>query len=256
MARRIDAWMNGVRLSDIGPIYIKQVNEPGPEMEITYIERPTRGGQEVARRRRKVLKVSIVAQIHELWDLARRTEIRQAIAAWSEGGILELSNHPGQQLHVLSTGEPGVGSVRDFNSEIDIELEANEIPYWEEKNTVTVSGTGSSGSYTVTIPGTAKEVPVGAVFTPSAAVTDLTVTAACGGVTKSIQLTGMSVSGAITFGRDAFDRITIYSGSTNLMPYRTQASADDLIIPAGAATMSFSAGVSGTMLFTAKGRWL
>lgn len=256
MARRIDAWMNGVRLSDIGPIYIKQVNEPGPEMEITYTERPTRGGQEVARRRRKALKVSIVAQIHELFDLIRRTEVRQAIAAWSDGGILELSNHPGQRLRVISTGDPGIGAARDFNSDIEIEFEANEVPYWEERDYSTAGGTGSSGSFALRIPGTAKEVPVEAVFTPSAAITELTVTVACGGVTQSIQLTGMSVSGAITFGRDVCDRITIYSGNTNLMPYRTQASADDLTVPAGNATVSFTASGSGSITFRARGRWL
>ena len=257
MARRhIDAWMDGIRLADIGAIVIDDVNEPPAEMDIGYQARAIRGGQTVQKRRRKSLKVTIHAKIHELFDLGKRNAIRDAIAEWCNGSILELSNHPDRQLHVICTTEPGLGAVRDFNSLLDIELEANEIPYWEDKMPNSVTGSGTSGSTTLLIAGNAKEVPVECTFTPGSTIAALTVTVSCGGVTKSIALSGMSVSGAIVFGRDEQDRLTIKNGSTSLMRYRSAASADDLIVPAGRATVSWSAGVSGSISFSAKGRWL
>ena len=257
MARHIEAVMDGVRLADLGNIVIRSVNEPDPEMEIEYINRPTRGGREVQKRKRKALRVTINAAIHELYDLKKRNEIRQAVAKWCDGSILELSNHPGQRLHVISKSEPGIGDVRDFNSEMAIELEANEIPYWEESAPNTASGSGTTGSATLVIDGTAKEIPVEVTFTPGSTIAALTVTVSCGGVTKSIALSGMSVtSGTIKFGRDEKDRLTIKNGNTSLLRYRSAASADDLTVPAGRATVSWTAGVSGSISFSARGRWL
>ena len=257
MARHIEAVMDGVRLADLGNIVIRSVNEPDPEMEIEYINRPTRGGREVQKRKRKALRVTINAAIHELYDLKKRNEIRQAVAKWCDGSILELSNHPGQRLHVISKAEPGIGDVRDFNSEMAIELEANEIPYWEESAPNTVSGSGTTGSATLVIDGTAKEIPVEVTFTPGSTIAALTVTVSCGGVTRSIALSGMNVtSGTIRFGRDEKDRLTIRNGSTSLLRYRSAASADDLTVPAGRATVSWTAGVSGSISFSARGRWL
>ena len=70
-------------------------------------------------------------------------------------------------------------------------------------------------------------------------------------------LSGLSsVTGAITFSRDAEDRLQILTGTTNLMPYRTAASADDLVIPAGMATVSWSVSASRSISFSARGRWL
>ena len=258
MARHIDAWMDGIRLSEIGDIVIREVEEPAPDVEITYGARSIRGGQTVQKRRRKALRVSIHAAIHELRDLTKRNAVRQAIAAWCGGSLLELSNHPDQQLHVVCKAEPGLGNVRDFNSELTIDLEANEIPYWEEKIPNSTTGSGASGSKTLLIAGTAKEIPVECTFTPGSALAALSITVSCGGVTKTIALSGMSISSgsAVVFGRDEKDRLTIKNGATSLMRYRSAASADDLTIPAGNATVSWTAGVSGSISFSAKGRWL
>ena len=40
MARHVEAWMDGVRLSDLGAVLIQSVNEPSPDQEITYGNRP------------------------------------------------------------------------------------------------------------------------------------------------------------------------------------------------------------------------
>ena len=257
MARHIDAWMDGVRLADLGAVFVQGVDEPPPEMDIEYVNRAIRGGRGIQKRKRRALQVTIHAAIHELFDLKKRAALRDAVAAWANGSILELSNHPDKRLNVICLAEPGLADVRDFNSTLDISLEADVIPYWEEKWPVETSGSGSSGSKTLLIPGTAKEVPIEVEIGSGSGISSLTVTASCGGVTKSISLTGMSsVTGSISFTRDEQDRLQIMRGSTSLLPYRTAASADDLIIPAGKATLSWTASASRSVSFSARGRWL
>lgn len=250
--------MDGVQLSAIGPIIIQQVQEPAADMEITYGTRPGRGGQDVLTSRRKALKVTIETAIRELFDLGRRAKVLQAMAGWAKGSVLELSNHPGQQLHVKCRSFPALGAVRDYTQGIQIELEADEIPYWEEKVPVQGSGSGTSGSVSLFIPGTADEIPVDASFTPESGLTALTVTAACGGVTKSIALSGMGVASgtAVRFTHDAGGRLEITAGTTSLLRYRSAASSDDLTIPAGTATLTWSGNAYGPMRFSARGRWL
>ena len=47
MARHVDAVMDGVSLSAVGPIIIQQIQEQAAEIEITYGVRPVRNGQDV-----------------------------------------------------------------------------------------------------------------------------------------------------------------------------------------------------------------
>lgn len=257
MARHIEAWMDGIRLADLGAVFVKGVDEPAPEMDIEYVNRAIRGGRGIQKRKRRALQVTIHAAIHELFDLRKRAEIRDAVAQWAGGSILELSNHPDRRLHVICLAEPGLADVRDFNSTLDMTFEADVIPYWEEKIATTASGTGTSGTASMLIHGTAKEVPVDVTVAAGSAITSLTVTVSCGGVSKSITLSSLSsLEGAITFSRDNQDRLQIMSGTTSLLPHRTAASADDLIIPAGKATVSWSVSASRSVSFSARGRWL
>lgn len=255
--RHIDAWMDGVLLQSIGPVLISDVNEPGPDMEITYVNRPG-GGQIVSRRSRKCLRVTIQCVIHELWDLARRNQVRQEIVRWAQGSVLKLSNHPGQHLKVICKNEPGTGDDRDYNSEIQLEFEANEIPYWENDLPVSGSGSGNSGTVSLFVPGSCDKTPILATITPGSGntITSLVLTVTNGSKSRSIELTGVSTAGAITFDRDEFDRLNISIPSQSLLPYRTQASDDDLTVPAGTVTCEWEANCSVTADFSAYGRWL
>lgn len=255
MARHVDAWMDGVRLADLGPILIQDVNEPTADQEITYGNRPGRAGRDVLVNRRRLLRVTIEIAIRELFDLGKRTQVLQAVAGWARGSILELSNHPGQRLHVQQKAAPALGRVRDYTTVMPIDFEASVIPFWEEAAPVECRMTGSSGTGTMLIPGTADQVPVNFSFRPQSAATTLTISVACGGVTQQIQLTGMSI-GAIDFVRDSEDRLAILAGNVSMIRYRTQASDDDLLIPCGMATVSFSSDAPGEAVFSARGRWL
>lgn len=261
MSRHIEAWMNGIKLSNLGfcPILIQEVQESAPTQETTYLARPVRPGQDVQKNRRTSLRVTIYVAIRELYNLQNREVTMRMLTMWASGGILELSYRPSQRLHVIGKASPTLGNVRDYTSRIAIELEANTIPFWEDTTIKRVTGTSISGNRTLVVGGNASDIPINITFTPTSSedkVNDLQVIVTCGGVTREIRLTGMDASGPIVFDRDDCDRLTIKSGSTSLLRYRTDTSSDDLTVPSGTATIIWQADVAGTIVCTARGRWL
>lgn len=55
--------MDGVALSTIGPILIKEVHEDAPTLNVMYDDRPVRYGQTVSVRKRSSIRVAIEMQI-------------------------------------------------------------------------------------------------------------------------------------------------------------------------------------------------
>ncbi len=260
MARHVEVFMDGVKLTDVAGILIQDIEEFAAEMDLVYGARLIRAGQDVQAIRRKSLKVSITFVIKELKDLARRNTILQEVCRWASGSVLEISNHPGQQLHVHCRAYPSLTNVRKYWSELKIELEADEIPFWEEKLPVTrqLLQQSDTGSGSLMIPGTAL-TPVNVRFVPAGgSLTSLAVTVVSGSVSKTITLSNLTVgSGSpVDLMVDDQDRFVIRSGSYNLLQYRTVDSADDFIVPAGLVSFSWEASRGGNITASAKGRWL
>ena len=59
MARRVEVWLDGVALSSVGPIIIKEIHEDAPTLSIQYDDRPTMVGQLVSVHKRQSLRVAI-----------------------------------------------------------------------------------------------------------------------------------------------------------------------------------------------------
>lgn len=258
MARHIEVSMDGIPLSSVGAILIQAVDESPAEMELTYGARLIRPGQDLTVNRRKSLRVTVTFVIRELRDLAKRNAILQAVNAWASGSILELSNHPGQRLRVRCKSFASLGTVRNYATEIKLEFEADEVPYWEDIYPLTVEIPAAYGYTDILVPGTAP-TPVTVKYTPkSASLASFTVTAVGGGVTKQIELTGMQVGKGSTVSLmvDEADRFGISSGSYNLLQYRSIASADDLTMPAGKVRVTWNASTSGNLVIMARGRWI
>lgn len=251
MARHIDAWMDGIELASVGPVLIKEVHEDAPSLNVQYDDRAGRSGQMVSIRKRTSVRVAIEMQIRELFDLARRSHVCEDIARWAEGSVLELSNHPGRQLHVVCTAEPALGEVRDYTSSIRVEFEASVIPYWEDKspNTITVPATGSSGLLNAG----SVEAPVILEVTPSGTLTAFSVTAAG----QTISFTGLNVTAQqkLIIGRDALDNLTAMVGTASQLSKRTAISADDLLIAPGVSQISYTANVACTVTARVRGRY-
>jgi len=252
MPRHIDVWVDGVALSTIGPVLVRQVYEDPPTLEISNGERPGRYGQRRLMVKRQSLQVAVECQIRELRDLAARSRTAEALYRWANGSKLQLSNHPGRHLNCYLSAEPALGEARDYASTIRMEWTADEVPYWEDDlpEQLTISGAQSSG--TLMVQGTVLS-PVSLTVTAGGALTTFSVTA--GGSTVS--LTGLSIpqGGVLTFERDALDNLMIRSGETVLLNKRSADSADDLMAGPGPTPVSYTANASCEVQFTSRGRW-
>lgn len=255
MARHVEAWMDGVQLSAIGAIIIQDVEEAPADYETTYSAQPVLGGRRVLSSRRRSMRVTITAAIRELYDLKKRTAILASMASWCSGTYLELSNHPGQRLRVTRAAYPALGMVRNYTQQIQLIFEANEIPWWEETLTVSVTGTGASGAARLMMPGNGPECPVDVIVTPSGTLTSLAVSCASGGVSRGIYVSGISVSAPILFTHNG-NRLDITCAGQTLLPYRSEGSNDDLIIPAGLVVLAWDASGAVSIEFKGRGRWL
>lgn len=256
MPRHIDAFMDTVPLSSLGPIYIQQVHEDAPSMEIAEASIPGRYGARLITRKRQSLRVTIEAAVGELFNLKRRAGIMEQIAGWAQGRILELSSRPYRRLRVVCTGEPTLGEVRDYTAACRIELTAYDVPYWEDKGVTAMALTnqaGASAAANVYIPGTVAS-PVDLLIRPSAATLhSCTVTVG----ENVITLTGLSIPAteALTFRRSEHDILIIEHDGEMLLSTRTAASSDDLMTPPGYSPFSFSADVACQVTVNTRGRW-
>lgn len=253
MPRHIEAYIDGVPLSSVGPVIIQQVYEDAPTLELTEGERPGRYGSRLLTKKRQSLKVTLEIAIRELFDLNTRARTMEAVAAWAKGSVLVLSSKPDKMLEVTCTAEPTLGAVRDYTATARIEFTAYNVPYWQDTDWTSTAVSGTSATATLEIPGTVA-APVSIDVTPvSGTLTSLSVTA--GGAT--ISLTGLTATSAhvLTFERDVRDDlIIIYNGASQLS-HRSAASADDLMSEPGSASISLTANTSVTATFKTRGRW-
>ena len=256
MPRHIEAWIDGVALSSVGPFLIQQVYEDAPALEITEGERPGRSGQLLITRKRQTLQVAIELVIAERFDLMLRTHHLEVLAQWAQGHILELSNHPGRRLAVACTGEPTLNEARNYASKIRIEFTAYEVPYWEDTSVTSVTLSGDDEEDDLLIPGTVL-APVSLTVTvssaSSAALTDFSVTV--GDRTIVLDELEIAAAGTVTFERDARDNLMIRSGTTSLLSKRTAESDDDLLAGPGVTAVSFTSDVACSVVYSVRGRW-
>lgn len=252
MARHVEAWMDGVALSSVGPYLIQGVTEDAPELE-TYLAAGLRDGQWLTGLRRRSLAVTLRVAIRELFDLSRRAWAAEQLAAWAQGAVLELSNRPERRLRVACTGAPALGDVRSYTEELRVTWTAYAPPCWEDRTPAKLLLTGSEGEGTMQIPGTA-ETAVCLAVTPESALTDFSVTV--GGNTISLSELAIPAGETLVIDRDDWDRLRITGGGVSLLSRRSAASADDLIVPPGSSQVGFGANVNCDVTATVRGRWL
>lgn len=253
MPRHVEAFMDSVPLSAIGPVIIQQIHEDAPSVEVSEATVPGRYGSRLISKQRTSLRVTIEAAIRELFDLRTRAAVMEQIAKWSQGRILELSTRPDRRLRVVCTGEPSLGAVRDYTATCRIELTAYEVPYWENRAVNTVSLSGAETAANIYVPGTVPS-PVEVDIQPTgAALTTVTVTVG----ENTIQLTGLNVAAGntLSFRRSENDVLIISCGEDHLLSHRTPESADDLMTPAGYSAFSLTANTACQVTVATRGRW-
>ena len=254
MARHVEAWMDGVALSSVGPFLLQQIQEEPPETEQTSYARPGMDGQWAGPTRRTALRIVLMVAIRELYDLPRRAMLAEALAVWANGKILQTSNRPGRRLRVRCTGAPALGAVRDYTQEMRVELTAWAPPYWEDEIAERLTLTGSTGSGTIRLPGTADApVAVTVTVTPESALTDLSLTV--GENTITLAERAVPADTPLTLDRDEEDNLRITAAGVSQLRKRTAASADDLYCPPGNVEISFTANAAVELDALARGRW-
>ena len=253
MPRHVEAWMDGVALSSIDAVMIRQIHEDPPQLEIVTGERPGRYGERLISTTRKSIRVVIEVVIRELFDLGKRTRIQERLAAWTMGSVLELSNHPGRRLRVTCSAQPTLGDVRDYTQSLRMEFTAHAVPYWEDAGRTQLTLNGSKNSGKLFIPGTVR-TPVSLSIRPTGG--KLTAfTATVEGM--SIALNGLSVAQdeELRFERDVRDDLAIVQGGASRLSRRSAESADDLLASPGRAAVGFAANTQCTVTFSVRGRW-
>lgn len=66
-------------------------------------------------------------------DYAKRTAALSDVTAWAvNGSLLEISDRPGQQLHVVCTNTPLTMSKRKWTELCEMTFTAFSVPFWED----------------------------------------------------------------------------------------------------------------------------
>lgn len=254
MISRYEAVLNNIALSSLSSdILILDVQYLTPEVRTDTLTLAKREGARVYRQYIAGSSVTIQFEIHA-YGIANRQSILGDVVRWAKnGGLLEINDRPNQQLRCVCNTYPSIASVRNWTDPLSITFSAYELPFWFEKNpvTLTLTGTGSSGD--LFVPGNIDKALVEADITANATLSSVSLTV--NGQTMS--LTGLSVASGSTIVL-SYDQNMIQSikvGNISLIPNRS--GVDDLLAKCGETNiMSVSASASVTVVFKVKGVWL
>lgn len=257
MPRHMEAYLNGVALTDAAPLaLIQQVREEPEEVALTTAENALGDGQLLLERRRTRLTVAIEFAMREAFDLSRRAREQQQAASWAQDGLLRLSNRPDQQLRVVCTRRPSLGEDRNYTQVLRAEFTAIAPPYWQDQAYTQVSGSGASGSLTLRPAGTVALVPLEAEITPTGGtLNSLTIT--CAGT--SMAFTGLNVASGtvLIIGLDARFRLSVTAGGAGKLSCRTAQSSDRLLaVPMQNNAVTWTANTACDCTFKARGLYL
>ena len=177
MISRYEVTLNGISLASIHPsILITDVSYSPPSYALETFASAKRQGARIRRTYKETAECSVTFAIRA-YDIKERQKICQDICRWAkDGGDLRVNDREGQKLQCICGKLPAVGSVRGWTDEMTISFSAYALPYWHEVIPTTLSLTGSSGSGTLFVPGSAPETLVEAVITANAALSSVALT--------------------------------------------------------------------------------
>lgn len=167
--------LNGVPLAGVDDrICILDIREDAPKLRSAASPLPD-GGRRVTQTRES-LTVRITIAIQDETPIQRKKAM-QAVHAWAmAGGVLTISDRPGQQLTVECSQLPDI-SCADWTESLTIAFTTTHCPFWEDESATSVTG---YSSLTFTLPGTAEMAPVDAVITNTGTADATRVSIQCG----------------------------------------------------------------------------
>ena len=251
--------LDGVQLDSVDTKVLIQTVEPqAGKMAISGSSLWGADGSRVTNIHRDSLDINVKFSINEKsYHMAARSAVFEKVMAWAAaGGWLTVNNKPGRKIRVILAQPPGEGDLGNRN-QYTIVFRAYGVPYWQEADATTKQLSGSSGSGTMTIGGSARTVmDCTFVNTSGGTINGLTISA--GGSSFSFSSLGLGNGETLTIdhpdnGERSYLRCRI--GNTSVLARRSAGSSDDLYVMPGSRAVSFSADRVGTMVFSVRGRF-
>lgn len=256
LSRRVA--LNGQYLDTLyGSIVIRGIEFDAPKMNIQTIDKMGGVGQRVTSCRYETLDVVVKwAMDVPKSDLIMRRKIYEDVCRWAnQGGWLTVNFLPERRLWVDKTELSSAGDLRDWTEEYTITFRAYSVPFWQDVFPSSISQTSySGGTISLPIPGAFRTV-LDIEFKNTSGSTLDVFSVATGGYT--IGLSGLSCANnstlKITHGTDGLLKILV--GTTSKYDKRTAASADDLYVDPGTASVTVTTERSGNLTISAYGRY-
>ena len=251
MISRYEAILNGKALSAISAdILILDIQHPPVSIDFSTYKGAKRHGNRVYRKyidhRDCVITFAIRA-----YDIRERQMICNAVQKWAKGGgVLQTNDREGQRLRCVLSQPPTIQSALRWTDTISMTFTAYALPFWEEIIPAEATLTGTSGSGSLFVPGSADGACFEVDVTPNGTLTTLNLIANG----KTLSLTGISATGTVKVAYDDDMIMSIKTGTTSLLSKRS--GADDLPVISGERnSISFSANVSCNVKFKGRGLW-
>lgn len=234
-------------------LYLEEIEE-APNIVVETGKRPYYGQILLNTPGVDTLTVTLTFMVKKC-DRQERQDVIDKVSGWATEGYLTVGHRPGKRLYVVCTQRP---KTKTFSrtERMTIIFTAYSESCWEEVTPTTLTLTGTSASTSTFKPNGTRPCFLEAEITNagSAALTSLTLTANG----KSIALSGISVAvgSKVTIAYDERHLLSIKSGSTSLLAYRTAASQDDLLLNPGVNnSVSIVTNVTCSTVLKARGMW-
>ena len=255
--RRQNAYINnlGLREADARIISVRAI-EADAQVDASYSAWPSRPGQMPLKRLRRSKKIQVQFMIRELYDLAARNAVLDAVNAWARDGVLEISARPDKMAQVIVTKYANAADIRNYTDAYTVEFEACGVPFWQDKTPARLELSGTEGSGSLVVGGNVGTVLEAQLTPTEGTLGALTITATgADGRAASFAFSGLNVASGttLTITHDAWGVLRIYAGDAGLMGKRAPESADELTISPGAATVAFEADTTVGAVFLARG---
>lgn len=251
MTNQYTCALNGISLTALDDrICILDIREDAPKLHSSAFPLP--GGGQVLEAVRERLTIRVDFAIHEEIPIRRKTAV-QAVLAWAmAGGVLTVSDRPGQQLTVACTELPCI-ACEDWTESMTIAFTTTHCPYWEAASAVSVTGTSTQ---TLTIPGTASSTPVDATIINTGTEDVTRVMIQCGASCIIFEDILLPAGGKIILQTKA-GVLSAHIYGESILANRTAESADLLLVPCGKACTVWATALQPLKTtFSARGRYL
>lgn len=252
MSNRFTCALDGAPIEGVhAGLRVTDMTELAPRMRT--VTQPSAGhGLRLLRRVRESLTVRVNFIIPE-YDPARRRDALTQVSRWAaKGGWLTTSERPGQRLRIDYCTVP-VMSALGWSDEVDLEMTAIAVPFWETEAEAEVAVTGSG---VLSLPGSAEGCPVHVTVMNAGTAPLTTVTLSCGDTQMTFEGLELSPGGLMEISENA-GVLTAWAEGASVLPCRTAGSHDLLLAAGGRDNPVSAAGDQAvTATFRARGRFV